>query len=79
MQSKNSLIASVLLLGGINAKIVSDSPLWAQDWYDANTQIGVQNGVPYSQDPAVNRFITAPLTLEGDVPDYMTFENVQRV
>ena len=79
MNNKSTLFASALLmLGGIQSKIITDSPLWDLDWYDQTTKIGVKKGVPYSEDPAVNRFITAPLTLEGDVPNYMTFENVKR-
>jgi hypothetical protein len=41
--------------------------------------MGVKNGEPYSKDEAVQRFINAPRTIEGDVPDYMKFENVKRV
>jgi chitodextrinase len=41
--------------------------------------MGVTGGVPYSDDSDVRRRIEAPLALEGSVPDYMTFDNVQRV
>ena len=39
----------------------------------------MKNGVPYSNDEAVDRFIKAPLALEGAVSDYLEKENVQRV
>jgi len=38
--------------------------------------MGVKNGEPYSKDEAVQRFINAPRTIEGDVPNYRQFENV---
>ena len=50
---------------------MTDSDLWRDDWYDNTTQIGVRNGVPYSENEAVDRFIKAPLTLEGEALDYM--------
>ena len=64
------------------ARIVDDSDLWTgsdKNWYDLDHEIGVKNGVPYSNDPAVKRFIEAPLAVEGEVTDYMNKENVQRV
>ena len=71
MQHKSALLANCLLmLGGIHSKIITDSQLWEEDWYD--DRIGVNNGVPYSNDETFDRFIKAPLTLEGDGSDYMT-------
>ena len=80
MYNKNSLFAGALLmLAATQAKIVTDSPLWENDWYDNETKMGVKNGEPYSKDEAVQRFINAPRTIEGDVPNYRQFENVKRV
>ena len=80
MPQKSALLANCLLmLGGIHSKIVTNSPLWEEDWYDENTNIGVNNGEPYSKDREFERFIKAPLTLEGDDSDFMTQNNVQRV
>ena len=77
MYTTSTLIASaILLMAGVESRIVTDSPLWATDWYDNQTKIGVRNGVPYSNDVAVERFIKAPLALEGAIPDYMDKENV---
>jgi hypothetical protein len=39
----------------------------------------VENGIPYSNDDDVERFIEAPVALEGSVPDYEDFANVKRV
>ena len=80
MYNKNSLFAGALMMLGVTqAKIVTDSPLWENDWYDAETKMGVKNGEPYSNDEAVQRFINAPRTIEGVVPNYREFENVKRV
>jgi len=80
MYNKNSLFTGALLmLAATQAKIVTDSPLWEKDWYDTKTKMGVKNGEPFSKDEAVQRFIKAPRTIEGDVEDYREFENVKRV
>ena len=43
-------------------------------------ELGVSNGIPYSNNPAVDRRIKAPLTIDGSVDDtYETYVNVQRV
>ena len=69
IQNKTTLLSSALLmLGSTYSKIIEESPLWDLDWYDEDTKIGIRDGKPYSEDYAVNRFITAPVTLEGDVP-----------
>ena len=71
MYNKNSLFAGALLmLATAQAKIVRDSPLWEDDWYDDEFEMGVRNGEPYSNNEAVQRFINAPRTIEGDVEHY---------
>jgi len=63
-----------------NAAIVENGLWTGNDWYDSTLQIGVHNGVPYSNDPKVSRRITSPLTFDGDVStNYMDQENVKRV
>ena len=83
MISKQQLAANVavaFMFTYTNAKIVKDSPLWTgKDWYDSDKKVGVKNGVPYSNDEAMSRLITAPLALEGNVPDYKEYKNVKRV
>ena len=37
----------------VDAAIVEDGPWTGKDWYDESLQIGVVNGVPYSDDPVV--------------------------
>jgi len=76
----SSTTAAVLgLLTHTHARI-TDTGLWdGNDWYDDSVQIGVASGVPYSDDSDVRRRIESPMALEGSVPNYMTFENVQRV
>lgn len=81
---KNSMMAyaaacSILLLEA-RAAIVADGIWTGEDWYDTTTQIGVTNGVPYSDDPLVFRRIRAPITIDGSIDDiYMTLPNVERV
>ncbi len=36
-----------------SAAIVSDGLWTGNDWYDTKTEIGVRNGIPYSNDPKV--------------------------
>lgn len=70
---------SILILQA-SAAIVQDGIWTGSDWYDGVTNIGVMNGVPYSNDAKVLRRITAPKTLDGDITDiYLTLTNVQRV
>ena len=70
-----------LLASGIaaltNAAIV-DNGLWTDhDWYDDVEKIGIRNGQPYSNDPQVNRRISSPLSVDGDITDiYLQQENV---
>jgi len=80
MTWKISTTAAVLyMFSQVEAKITEDG-LWdGNDWYDDDVEIGVRKGVPYSDDPEVERRIEAPVALEGSVPDYESFENVQRV
>ena len=80
MLTKSQLAAQVavcFMFSYSRARIVNDSPLWTgKDWYDEASKIGVENGIPYSNDDAVERFIEAPVALEGEVPDYEDFANV---
>ena len=40
----------------------------------------MQNGVPYSNNPAVDRRLKAPITIDGSIEDnYLTYANVQLV
>ena len=60
-----------------NAAIQSDGLWTGHDWYDSNYQIGVQNGVPYSNNPKVSRRIEAAKTFDGAIDDiYNTLTNV---
>ena len=65
----NILFGCSAILGGAQAKITDDSHLWNNSaWYDEANNLGVnENGEVYSRDEAMNRFIRAPLTLEGKV------------
>lgn len=62
---------------GAHAALQADGPWTNNDWYDATNKIGVANGIPYSNDPATQRRITAPLTFDGDVSQsYLQQTNV---
>ena len=64
----------------VEAAIVEDGPWTGKDWYDESLQIGVANGVPYSNDPAVQHMLTAPLTVDGSIDDtYLESSNVQTI
>ena len=54
--------------------------IWTgNDWYDSANKIGVKNGKPYSNDADVNRTLTAPLSKDGPIDDYLSMANVQLV
>ena len=75
-------VALAYLFSYSSARIADDSDLWtpsSKDWYSSTAQIGIKNGVPYSNDPVMKRFIEAPVALEGRVENYMSKTNVQRV
>jgi hypothetical protein len=80
MTWKHTTTAAVIyMFSQVDTKITEDG-LWDRnDWYNDDVEIGVRKGVPYSDDPEVDRRILAPMALEGSVPNYESFENVQRV
>lgn len=55
-----------------HAAIVADGLWTGHDWYDSTNKIGVKNGVPYSDDSAKQRELTAPLSLDGSINDNYT-------
>lgn len=60
------------MVAQVRAGISSSGP-WDGDggeWYDDTVEIGVKNGVPYSDDPDVSRRITSPMAREGNVDNY---------
>lgn len=64
----------------VSAAIVDDGLWTGSDWYDTVHNIGVSNGIPYSNSESVDRRIKAPLSIDGSIDDtYMTYNNVQRV
>ena len=71
-----ALIASAQLA---NAAIVEDGIWTGNDWYDSANNIGVKNGVPYSNDPVRKRLLNSPMSYDGPLDDYMSHENVKRV
>ena len=82
MTTVSLLKASTLALLWTKAyAAIAENGLWTgNDYYDNAIMIGVQNGVPYSNDPMTQHRLTAPLTVDGDVRDnYASKANVQRV
>lgn len=61
------------------AEIVADGPWTGNDWFDAATGIGVNNGEPQGSTDEANRRINSPKPIDGDVPDYLQKTNVQLV
>jgi len=68
-----------LLSQWAEAAIVQDSIWTDHDWYSNSLNMGIDNGVPYSNDPEVNRRLTSPFTFDGHVEDYMSMANAQLV
>jgi hypothetical protein len=67
------------LLAQTNARI-KNSGIWDNnDWYDDDVEIGVEDGIPYSDDLDVSRRIESAMATEGAVLNYMEFDNVQKV
>jgi len=77
--SKLTLLTLGTLLSAVKAGIVADGPWTGNDFYDDGVNLGVSNGVPYSNDPAITARIQAAMAADGDVLDYMDKPNVQRV
>lgn len=67
------------MLACVQAKIVDDGLWTGNDWFDSASKIGVENGVPYSNDDDVLRRINAPITIDGEVTNWSSKENVERV
>ena len=74
-------VGAIALLSSWANAAIAENGLWTgNDWYDSALEIGVINGIPYSNDPDVSRRITSPLTVDGFVADdYLGRDNVQRV
>jgi hypothetical protein len=59
---------------------IVDDGLWTNhDYYNSEYEIGVANGVPYSNDAETTRRIEAAMTVDGDALDHLSKPNVQRV
>jgi len=72
-------VAVSYLFASTTAGIVENGKWTGNDWYDSTHQTGVKNGVPYSKNADVQRFLMAPIAREGKVPEYESYENVKRV
>ena len=59
--------------------ITEDGPWTGKDWYNEDAMMGVANGIPYSNDTETQRRITAPLSVDGSIDNYLNFTNVQLV
>lgn len=80
LNSNTAIVAFSVLLLKASAAIVEDGIWTGEDWYDTTTNIGVANGVPYSNDVSVQRRISAPKSIDGSIDDiYLTLPNVERV
>lgn len=51
--SNTAIVAFSVLLLKARAAIVEDGIWTGEDWYDATTDIGVSNGIPYSNNVSV--------------------------
>jgi len=79
MISSKISLAALVLASTVHGGIVDDG-LWTNhDYYNSEYEIGVANGVPYSNDVETTRRIEAAMTVDGDALDYLSKPNVQRV
>ena len=72
-------IYAIALLLAVFADIASglEAEYVYKDWYDHSIDLGVDgDGMIYSLDDDVDRRITSPQPLEGDVDDYLDKVNV---
>ena len=81
MISYRAIFACALVLTAhkANAAIVKDGIWTGKDWYNNTYKIGVQNGVPYSNDPITEHMLRAPLSLDSSIDAYLDMKNVQTV
>ena len=82
MVKSRTLFNSALVLVALEtsrAAIVADGPWTGKDWYDSSYKMGVQNGVPYSNDPEMQNVLRAPLSLDTSIDNYLSMKNVQLV
>lgn len=75
---KQSTIA-LLLVAHAHGEIVAEGPWTGNDWFEAASGVGIENGVPVGSTDEANRRITSPQPVDGDVPDYLSKANVQLV
>ena len=82
MNKQSTIILCVLASLALKAEAaIKKDGLWTgKDWYNNAHKIGVKDGVPYSNDEAMNRFLKSPLSYDGPIrDDWMTLKNVQLV
>ena len=79
IRQKFFVCALALIANEAQAAIVADGPWTGNDWYNNSAKIGVKNGIPYSKDQLTQHMLTAPLTLDGPINEYMSMKNVQLV
>lgn len=78
----STLILCVIASMAYNAEaaIINDGIWSAYPWYSNSDKFGVnEDGTPYSKNAAVQRFLTAPLSFDGEVENYMNMKNVSLV
>lgn len=71
--------ALILTAHQASAAITDTGPWTGADWYDQEKKMGVDNGIPYSNDSALHRRIRSPLSVDGPLDNYKNFRNVQMV
>jgi len=74
------MISKLALLATVQAAIVEDGPWTGHNHYKSDSKIGVNNGVPYSNNASESRRITAPLPIDG-APEHIPggWENAPNV
>ena len=72
---------TVAMLATAQAGIVEDGLWTGNDWFDNQSLIGVENGVPYSTNANQHRRITAPIARDGPIEgtDYLEYDNVKNI
>jgi hypothetical protein len=61
-------LAQFMAAGALAA--IAENGKWTGNDFDHSSGISVHNGVPTSSDADMERRITSPQPIDGDVPDY---------
>ena len=73
MNKNRSLFTCALVFCAQEASAaISVDGIWTnKDWYDQTAMMGVNNGIPYSNDTMKHRWLRSPLSFDGAIDSYL--------